>query len=191
MSVVEIRCPNCGAKCSSRDKGANEYHCEHCGTAFRFVDTTKREVIQDIRGHNCSCGRPIRLGEGYVCTECGRKDFCSECVAAVSDRIVCKECIKNKGLIPTRLVCGVCGSHSLTYVSDSKRWYCQACKTYPPSCPHCTGPLTFVEAYGKWYCHGCKTYTQPAVYACYRCGGPLSFIKSYGKWYCYKCHIHV
>jgi hypothetical protein len=44
MSVVEIRCPNCGSP--SVKKNGNEYCCNNCGRYFQVVTQTKNETKQ-------------------------------------------------------------------------------------------------------------------------------------------------
>lgn len=76
MTIVEIRCPRCGAQCSLKDKTTSEYHCEHCGANFRFMDSTTKTIIQDTRAHHCPiCGRPVKIEEATSVWNAGKNTF--------------------------------------------------------------------------------------------------------------------
>jgi DNA-directed RNA polymerase subunit RPC12/RpoP len=85
--------------CHARRENQKEYHCEHCGTTFVFIDAHKKEVVRDTRRHSCPiCGRPVRIDKGFVCKKCGKEDLCGYCVEEIigSDGIrrgFCKECV--------------------------------------------------------------------------------------------------
>ena len=100
MAVVEIRCPRCGSISHLKNEETHEYCCEHCSTTFVFVDTTKQRVVHDTVSHNCPlCGRPVKVGESYLCKWCGTEYLCEECVQTWGSEhiIVCNACIKQKG----------------------------------------------------------------------------------------------
>lgn len=64
LGIVEIRCPRCGSPCSTKNRKAHEYQCDHCGAIFHFIDTTRKEVVHDTRTRNCPiCGRPVEAGD--------------------------------------------------------------------------------------------------------------------------------
>jgi DNA-directed RNA polymerase subunit RPC12/RpoP len=76
MAHVEIRCPRCGSMSHLRNREKHEYLCSHCKATFVFLDTTKSQVIQDTKRHNCPiCGQPVKMDEGYLCTKCRRKTY--------------------------------------------------------------------------------------------------------------------
>jgi predicted RNA-binding Zn-ribbon protein involved in translation (DUF1610 family) len=98
MSIVEIKCPRCGAPAKKSQK-PNEYVCSHCGTVFQFVDSSQHLVTTDVRVRNCLfCGKPIESGKGFKCTTCGQEYFCSSCVDEVRGKYVCVECIEKAGI---------------------------------------------------------------------------------------------
>ena len=103
MSIIEIRCPRCASVSHLKNKETHEYSCDHCNATFVFLDTTKKEIITDVRRHNCPlCGRAVKVGEGNLCTQCKKVDLCEKCVDEVSlhdNKIWCKECIKEKKAI--------------------------------------------------------------------------------------------
>lgn len=117
MSIIEIRCPNCSSNSCHKTGKTNEYECNHCGNTFRFLDTTKTEVVRYTRGHNCPiCGRPTKIDEGYLCTECGNENLCENCVDAEGEKFLCKECIRNQGLD-----CQSCGKFADVFCVCGKR----------------------------------------------------------------------
>lgn len=161
MATVEIRCPRCGAPCSSRGSSKDEYHCDHCGAIFNFIDSRESTVVYDTRLHNCPiCGRPVKIEEGFVCTQCGKEYVCPECVREVAGKFVCRDCLKNKWLI----------------VGPSEM------------CPNCYGPLTYVQQYNRWYCYACKQYVQ---HVCSECGGNARYVPKYRSWWCDTCKSYL
>jgi len=126
MAVVEVRCPRCGSPCS-KSKKTHEYQCDHCGATFRFVDATKKEVIRDIRAHNCPiCGRPVEAAEGYVCKQCGTEYLCKNCVEEIEDpetsikKFVCRPCLKDLGLN-----CDMCSNKYTAYCVVCGKKFCE------------------------------------------------------------------
>jgi hypothetical protein len=182
MAIVEVKCPHCGSPCTEGDRKTNEYICSYCGTIFRLLDTTKREVIRDTRAHYCSiCGRSTVVGKMYTCMECGKEYLCPDCVQHIGGIFICIQCLKNKWFITEPLqVCPKCAA-PLIYKQEYNRWYCNSCQVYVTHiCWRCGKPTDYVQSYGKWYCHNCKLYlekyapsylttTQPH-YACSACG---------------------
>lgn len=141
MSNVEVRCPRCGAPCRRKSSATDEFVCENCGSTFRFMDPTKRTVVRDTPTHNCpSCGAPVKSGEGFACTECGRDEICSKCVRELAGKYICKECIKKKMyIIGPYTTCPSCNGQ-LSYVKEYNRWYCYNCQSYPVYlCKTCGG----------------------------------------------------
>ena len=162
MTIVEIRCPRCGAQCSLKDKTTSEYHCEHCGANFRFMDSTTKTIIQDTRAHHCPiCGRPVKIEEAYVCMECRKEYLCPYCVQQLGGKFICKECLRQKWIIsePSQ-TCPKCNLQ-LTYIPKYNRWYCYTCSAYITyMCPECGKQETYVPAYQRWYCYNCQKYLE-------------------------------
>lgn len=161
MTVVEIRCPRCGSPCSSKDRSKGEYHCDHCGATFHFIDSSESTVVHDTRLHNCPlCGRPVKTEEGFICTQCGQEYVCPKCVQEVAGKFVCKNCLKRKWLIvgPSQI------------------------------CPNCNGPLNYIPQYNRWYCYNCKAYVQ---HVCSKCGGNSRYVPKYTSWYCDTCKDYL
>lgn len=190
MSIVEVRCPRCGSPCGLKDRTTGEYRCEHCETTFRLIDSTTKTVIRDTLAHNCSiCGRPVKVGEGYVCRECGKEYLCSKCVQRIGGRFVCVECLKLKGLIVgPYTVCPICKGQ-LSFIKKYNRWYCFACEKYVSHiCPQCGETATYNKKKKKFYCNYCKTEVKPL---CPTCRAQLSFVPQNRRWYCYECKRYV
>lgn len=196
MSIVEIRCPHCGSQCHSKDEKRHEYYCDHCGATFRFVDTTKKEIIRDIRRHTCPiCGRPVKIDEGYICNECGEEDLCENCVEEIKEydenaqtyleKFVCKKCIEKKGLKCNRLSCNskyvhrcvvckkqYCDEHSLVHMDNFLS--AAADIRSPPFalyCPNCHGNVC-LECYEK----RTSFFGGKPSYYCKRCGTKLHVV---------------
>lgn len=163
-----------------------EYHCDHCGATFHFVDTTKGEVTRVTRGHNCPiCGNPVKLDEGYMCTKCGKTDLCGNCSQMLSKKIVCIECLRNE-----EVDCFMCGKHY--------GYKCTVCETR--ACPKHTGifaiesgkahPSSVEEAFFSLECPKCDgcicidCFTEKSsllggkTYFCKKCGTQLTKIDS-------------
>lgn len=162
MTTVEIKCPRCGSTTSVRDKSKGEYHCNHCGAVFHFMDTRESTVVHDTRLHNCPiCGRPVKIEEGYICTQCGTEYLCSKCVQEKAGKFVCKDCLKQKMLIvgPSK-ICPNCNG-ALSYILQYNRWYCMACQKYVQHiCSKCGGNTRYVPKYEDWWCDACKEYLR-------------------------------
>lgn len=187
MPIVEVRCPNCGAQCSIKNETIGEYQCNYCGTIFRFIDTTKKEIIRDIRKHNCPiCGRPIKAEEGSICTECGKQYFCSNCIEEIEDykthfrKIVCKECLRKKRLSCDEcsdkyehqcIVCTkqYCDKHTKVYMDFSVQVWRKDPLALPFAlyCPNCVG----------YVCRECSvekaSFLGSKAYYCKKCGAKL------------------
>jgi len=189
MSIVELKCPRCGSPCNRKSDATNEYVCSHCGAAFHFIDTTKREIIRDFRPHHCpKCGRPVTFEEGYVCMECGKEYLCSNCVQEVGAKFVCKECLNTKGfIVGPAYICSKC-NRPLTYVEQYNRWYCSNCKMYVTHiCEKCGRPANYNSKYYKWYCDNCQAYLKRI---CPNCKGQLIYHLLKKGWYCEKCQMN-
>ena len=189
MSIIEIRCPRCGSICSSKGKKENEYHCEHCGTSFVFMDTSKKEVVHDKKIHHCrACGIPIEDSGNYKCVFCGKEDFCQECIIKATvekpdgslQRIFfCNDCEKEYFRLQGKIcsvcgepgdvtVCGVCGrkfcdKHDEIMLLDSRLHFCD----------HCRDELEWgLRSFNL--CGDCVTRKQnlfgKVTYHCKRCG---------------------
>jgi len=182
MSIVEIRCPQCGSSSSLKDEERHVYRCDHCGTEFVFVDPTKQEVIYDTRPHNCPiCGRPVRSNEGYSCTRCGKQYLCSNCIKeTVTDgvgKIICIEC--DRALLKEAktdcLTCGayapyrcpLCGSRSCEKDSLNFEIREKDGSQFSLYCPNCK----------NYICNKCYTtklsHLGGKAYYCGKCGGKL------------------
>jgi len=178
MPIVEIRCPRCGSPSSLKDEKTLEYYCDHCGTTFRFVDTTKRELVRDIRRHNCPiCGRPVQIDEGHVCKECGIEDLCENCVDEVGRKIICKECIKkeeNDCVICGKFAtckCAVCGrracyKHAVAFDLEGNYWS-KSCNYFSLSCPTCDHDVCM------YCCVEKSSFLGGKAYYCKKCGTRL------------------
>ncbi len=181
MAVVEVRCPRCGSPCRKKGKTKHEYQCDHCESTFRYIDTTKRELIHDTRAHNCpTCGRPVKTGEGYICRNCETEYLCEDCVEFIKDeanlqKFICKPCLKEMGLgcdscsSKYEIQCVVCGSK-----------FCEQ---------HAEANIDVeVEEhrrtlhYSLW-CHGCEGYLcQKCWFTSYGCFGLGAL-----QYHCKKC----
>ena len=209
MSNVEIRCPRCGAPCALKNKATNEYGCAHCDSTFRFLDPTLKTVLRGTIAHNCpSCGAPVKDGEGFVCTECGKDWLCPRCARKFEQKYVCSDCLKEKYVISGMdKFCPKC-NQPLQYDQQKKqlRCYYPCFKYVTHVCPECGSVMEYVPNYKDFYCHNCKMYPsykpkestvnpQTATFfvasqygtPCSRCGKPLTFVPQYQRWYCYSC----
>jgi len=156
MSIVEVRCPRCGAPSRLRSDRTDEYVCSHCGALFHFIDPSQQILTTDVRIRNClHCGNPIQAGMGFECTRCGKKYFCSSCVDKVKEKNVCFECIAtskencqscSKYAVYRCASCGrrACSKHGLYVGFVEKRvfwdgrfnreqdfvFYCQTCVSF-------------------------------------------------------------
>lgn len=146
MSVVEIKCPRCGAP-SQKSQKPNEYVCSHCGTVFQFVDSSQRFVTTDVRVRNCLfCGKPIELGKGFKCTRCGQEYFCSSCVDEVGGKYVCFQCIEKSGI-----KCQYCRRYAIYHCVQCGR---KACKEHPKE----GGFLISDKTISVLYCPSCQSF---------------------------------
>ncbi len=186
MSIVEMRCPLCGAKCEEKDKTTNEYRCGHCGATFRFIDSTSKTVTLDKRVHNCPlCGRPVRADEQYICTECDKQSLCRNCVMEIADKFSCKECLKQKMfVVGPYQTCPRC-KKKVTYVPQYNRFHCNYCRLYVTHiCPTCGKPTDYVSRYNRFHCNSCG---RELTYLCPRCSKPLTLMQESNKWHCNEC----
>jgi DNA-directed RNA polymerase subunit RPC12/RpoP len=176
VATVDIRCPHCSYVSFLKNEKTHEYSCVHCGTTFVFVDTTEREVMTDVRRHNCPiCGRPVMV-EGYVCKICGKEDLCENCVDELSHKIMCRNCIKQREL--DCLVCGMVGIYQCPACGDR---YCgedaqfvfnikgdySGFKYFRLKCPKCEDIVCrhcFVEK---------RSLFSGKTYYCRKCGSKL------------------
>ena len=209
MSNVEIRCPRCGAPCALKNKATNEYGCAHCDSTFRFLDPTQKTVLRGTIAHNCpSCGAPVKDGEGYICTECGKDWLCQRCAKKFEQRYVCSECLKKNYVISGMdRVCPKC-NQPLQYDKQKNQWQCYyPCFKYMKYvCPECGSIMEYTPLYKEFYCHKCKMYPSykpkdsnsnpqtvkfliapQAGAPCSRCGKQLTFVPQYQRWYCHSC----
>jgi hypothetical protein len=180
MAVVEIRCPRCGSVSHLKNEKTHEYSCDHCHATFLIVYTTKREVVRDIKRHNCPvCGRPVKMDESYVCIECGKEDLCKNCIKEVDEKNYCGDCIEKLGWAcsscssPYTIECEVCGrksckTHSIMfdimmekYSKKSKRkrtfyqsLYCDKCKGWV--CSECYEEKRSLLGGRTYICKKCK-----------------------------------
>jgi DNA-directed RNA polymerase subunit RPC12/RpoP len=148
MSIVEVRCPNCGSLSSLINEKTREYRCGHCGASFFLINPTKKEIVKEIHTPNCPlCGRPIKIGEGFLCMECGKENLCSNCAWEIDERFVCKECARAQGIEVARAKPQV--GTPIAVASQQQG---------APVCPTCGGPLTYVQQYQRWYCYKDQKY---------------------------------
>jgi hypothetical protein len=105
MATVEIRCPKCRSLCSLEDKEIQQYECQRCDTAFSFLEPAKKNNITDALSNDCpDCKNYVKPGNGFVCSECGKTNFCSKCIIEKSEKLICKEC-----LTKNERECDICG----------------------------------------------------------------------------------
>lgn len=155
MSVIEMKCPRCGAPSTLQQGKTNEYVCSNCGSVFRFMDQTKRIVTRDVLVRNClHCGKPIEAGKGFKCTRCGNEFFCDSCVDEVQGKYVCADC-----LITSQQNCLFCKKHAAyKCIKCGKR----ACKVHPYD--NFTYDNTYIKdgyryrEYYVRYCPNCRGY---------------------------------
>lgn len=181
MSVVAIRCPTCGSAAASTTT-PNEYECSHCRSRFQIVRPADATVVTDARAHHCPiCGRAVQTTQSFRCTECGRIDFCNNCVATIpsfgTERFVCRACMTQKGW-----ACSSCGGYAMTVCINCKRRACgqhlvelfglryirngKVIGVDYLSCPNCKGQL----------CANCvqeKSGIFSTKYYCKKCAGEL------------------
>jgi predicted RNA-binding Zn-ribbon protein involved in translation (DUF1610 family) len=147
MSIVEIKCPRCGASAEKSLK-PNEYVCSHCGTVFQFVDSSQHFVTTDVRVRNCLfCGKPIASGKGFRCTRCGQEYFCSSCVDEVGGKYVCLQCIAESGT-----KCQYCRRYAIYQCVQCGR---KACRDHPVEGGFV---LTSVVPVSVLYCPSCRSF---------------------------------
>ena len=160
MTVIEVRCPRCGSPCNSRDKSKGEYRCDHCGAVFNFIDTRESTVVHDTRPHNCPmCGRPVKIEEAFICTQCGKEYVCRKCVRELAGKFVCNDCLKKKWfVVGSSRACPNCNK-LLSYIPQYNRWYCHSCQAYVQHvCSKCGGNSRYVPRYEMWWCDTCREY---------------------------------
>lgn len=171
MSIVEIRCPRCGATCTHDSQRANEYVCTHCNTTFRFVDSTQQVVTTDVRVRNCLyCGHPIEAGKGFKCTRCGKEYFCASCVDEVGGKYVCTECLKTSGD-----KCPYCTKYAVYRCVECGK---KACKRHPVESHFTfsleTGNVRYCHNCNSFVCDDCAEFSLLGSPRCPRCHGSLS-----------------
>ena len=190
MAVVAIRCPTCGSAAAST-ANPNEYQCAHCQTRFQLVRPADATVVTDARAHHCPlCGRPVQTTQSFMCTECGRLDFCSGCVAKVpsmaTQRFVCRSCMNQKGWAcsscgefanSTCVICHrrACGTHYSVIFGLAK-----GSKLLFMRCPSCGGRV----------CVNCivtKSGILSDKYTCKKCSTELSRTLEQAR-YCKFCY---
>jgi hypothetical protein len=105
MATIEIHCPKCGSLCFLENEKNQQYSCNNCDTTFRFLETRKKKIDLGVKPQTCpECGNLVKAGTGYVCSECGKANLCSNCVNENAEKIVCKKC-----LTKNERACDVCG----------------------------------------------------------------------------------
>ncbi len=105
MTITAIRCPKCGSPCLLENEKNQQYHCNSCDAVFRLVETTKKKSLQETKPSSCpDCGNTVQASKIYVCSECGKKNLCNNCVDEETAKIICKECLKK-----SQRDCGICG----------------------------------------------------------------------------------
>jgi DNA-directed RNA polymerase subunit RPC12/RpoP len=124
LSILPLRCPNCGSATSDTQK-TGEYSCDHCGIRFQITRPQDKTDLTDRRAHNCPiCGKPVSIDASYKCTECGRVYLCDACVAKVPglgfQKNVCRDCMISKGW-----ACLHCGEFSKYVCVNCLRMTCE------------------------------------------------------------------
>jgi hypothetical protein len=193
LSVVAIRCPTCGSAAAST-ANPNEYVCTHCQSRFQIVRPADATVVTDARAHHCPlCGRAVQIPESFRCTECGKPDFCNNCVASIpsfgTQRFVCRTCMNQKGwacstcgnlAINTCIVCvrRACGQHYVATFGIEGGSRGGAIGYF--SCLICRGQVCID-------CVEIKSGLFSTRYYCRRCKTELSWSLQQGR-FCRFCH---
>ncbi len=53
-------------------------------------------------------------------------------------------------------------NNKLKFLRQYNRYYCNKCRTYPPTCSECHRDLFWVPQYSRYYCNACVNYRDPA-----------------------------
>jgi membrane protease subunit (stomatin/prohibitin family) len=210
MSVVAIRCPTCSSVASSTTT-PNEYFCTYCQRTFPINRPADATVTTDLRAHYCPmCGRAVQTTQSFKCTECGKIDFCTNCVASVpgtgAPRYVCRACMIQKGW-----ACSNCGEYATSVCVNCRKRACgihvselfglkytkagETLRVEYFKCLTCNGQLCgscVLEKKGifstKYYCGKCNTelqLTSRPSRSCKACGhsveGQAAFCRNCGK----------
>jgi hypothetical protein len=186
MSVLAIRCPTCGSAAAST-MTPNEYECSHCRSKFQIVRPADATVVSDLKIHHCPiCGRAVQLQQSFKCTECGRVDFCDNCVVSIpvfgTERYACRACVSQKGW-----ACRECGGYADTVCVRCAKRSCEehlekmfglqvvgaSGETFRIdffTCPSCQGDVC-------WDCIEEKGFLIK-TYSCKKCGSRLDRIQT-------------
>jgi hypothetical protein len=138
-------------------------------------------VVTDARAHHCPiCGRAVQTIQSFKCTECGRIDFCSNCVAPIlsmgTQRFVCRACMAQKGW-----ACSSCGGYALTVCISCRRRSCAEHVAEVFGLENARGSTVFFEYFSCPTCRG---------QFCRMCIQEKSGIFS-TKYYCAQCSMQV
>ena len=184
MATDEIHCPKCGSQCELENQEKQQYGCNNCETQFCFITTETKSQHTSTNLLNCpECGNPLTPNEGYICTQCGTRNLCSNCVDANSEKTICKECLKQnqqdciacgKQFIFKCGVCGVrtCEKHAYIFNVEIKEYsralnmktgklyslYCSTCESV--ICHKCFSKKEGIISGLKFYCKRCGSKLQ-------------------------------
>ncbi len=162
------------------------------GQIERRVRPADRTVVTDARAHHCPiCGRGVEMVQSFRCTECGREDFCTNCVTSLPSlgtlRFVCRACMSQKGwacttcgnlAVATCIICKrrACGQHNVATFGIAER---RGVRIGFLTCPSCNGQLCVgcVETKSgvfstRYYCRKCRNeliWTPQQIGACKFC----------------------
>lgn len=126
MSILALRCPNCGASTVPSVTETDKYDCMNCGNkGIQLIRPGDATVVNDSKRHFCQmCGRAVKSLQSFRCTQCGTVDFCSHCVSSIPnfgvERFVCRKCISEKGW-----ACGICEGFGAFECVNCGRRSCQ------------------------------------------------------------------
>ena len=154
MSIVEVRCPRCGAHCNIKEAKTDEYICSHCGATFRFVDTSHPLVTTDAKAHICPyCGRHVEAGKGFRCTRCGKDFICSSCVDEIDHKFVCVGCIEQ-----SLLNCKLCRKFGVYRCLSCGKGACKEHAAHVGFVKTCSIGASGFDASCVLFCQHCKGF---------------------------------
>ena len=131
MSILVVRCPNCGASTVPSVAETDKYDCMNCGNkGIQLIRPGDATVVSDSKTHYCRlCGselgkKAVHPLRSFRCTQCQTPDFCEHCVSPVPnfgvERFVCRACLSEKGW-----ACGICEGFGASECVNCGRRACQ------------------------------------------------------------------
>ncbi len=184
-TTMEIRCPKCRSPCLLEDGKNQQYKCRSCDTAFRFIETITKKNKLDIIPHDCpECGKYVKPGTGFACSECGKANLCSTCIIEKGEEFICNECLtknERKCDICGKVYvyrCGVCGikrcsqdyhNFNIEIKEYSRVLNKMTKRHFSLYCPSCQSPIC-----GKCYKKKERILMGGLSLYCKKCGSKLS-----------------